>query len=60
MEEVAEKLAEMGVKNFRPDVVGYKTLHEFFDNQPEAILRYEADAQMIFPGGKKKNPAYSK
>eukprot|EP00026_Physarum_polycephalum_P002071 Phypoly_transcript_02075.p2 GENE.Phypoly_transcript_02075~~Phypoly_transcript_02075.p2 ORF type:complete len:302 (-),score=108.83 Phypoly_transcript_02075:2012-2917(-) len=50
VEEVAEKLAEMGVKNFRPDVVGYKTLHEFFDSQPEVLLRYEADAHMIFPG----------
>jgi len=50
VDAISEQLEQVGVKNFRPDVVGYATLHEFCNSQPQGLLTYDPVEQKIYPG----------
>mmetsp|Transcript_21398 Transcript_21398/g.47420 ORF Transcript_21398/g.47420 Transcript_21398/m.47420 type:complete len:283 (-) Transcript_21398:72-920(-) len=54
LSEFAEKLEMVGVQNFAPEKLGYRSMEKFVRGQPEALLRYSRKAQMIRPPRKRK------
>ncbi|CAK9053609.1 unnamed protein product, partial [Durusdinium trenchii] len=49
LNELVSKLEMVNVKGFAPEKLGYKTLEKFVRGQPEAVLRYRKQDQMVLP-----------
>jgi len=52
--QIPEKLLTIGVKNFRPQALGYESLQSFLKAQSETLLYYDRKTGMILPPFKKK------
>ncbi|CAE7770342.1 dnajc27 [Symbiodinium pilosum] len=53
LSELIEKLEMVNVRGFAPEKLGYKTTEKFVRRQPEAVLRYRKQDQMILPPRKR-------
>jgi len=47
VEEIPEKLMEVNVKNFTPQMCGYASLRGFAKNQPKTVFRYSKTTGVI-------------
>ena len=49
LEELPALLEKIKVSNFKPQALGYESLHEFARKQPRALIRYDKYKGMIHP-----------
>jgi len=61
LEELPQMLAKIQVNNFKPQSLGYESLHEFARKQPRGLIRYDKYKGMLHPvetgaDGKVKKP----
>jgi hypothetical protein len=54
LDELPEYLARIKVVNFRPESLGYSTLHEFARKQPREAIFYDKGTRYIRPAHKRK------
>jgi hypothetical protein len=47
MDTLAEKLAQNGVKNFRPELVGYTTIEEFLEEEQGKYFKFGSNTKLI-------------
>lgn len=49
LEDLPSLLAKIQVNNFRPETLGYDSLHDFARKQPKEIIRYDKYKGMLLP-----------
>ncbi|CUV07794.1 unnamed protein product [Cryptosporidium hominis] len=59
LSEIQGQLTRLNVKNFKPELLGYKSVEDWVSSQPKSVLTYDEGNQLIFPPGY-KIPALSK
>ncbi len=47
MDELPQKLAENGVKNFRAELVGYKTIEEFLETEQGKYFKFGSNTKLV-------------
>lgn len=53
LSEIQGQLTRLNVKNFRPELLGYKSLEDWISSQSKSILTYDEHNQLVFPPGHK-------
>ncbi|CEL99431.1 unnamed protein product [Vitrella brassicaformis CCMP3155] len=49
IDELCERFAAIKVRNFRPELLGYTTVEEFVDSQPDGLVFYDKKAKRLYP-----------
>ncbi|KAH8583410.1 SAP domain [Cryptosporidium sp. chipmunk genotype I] len=53
LSEIQGQLTRLNVKNFKPELLGYKSVEDWVSSQPKTVLTYDEYNQLIFPPGHK-------
>ncbi|OII73674.1 uncharacterized protein cubi_03472 [Cryptosporidium ubiquitum] len=53
LSEIEGQLTRLNVKNFKPELLGYKSLEEWLSCQSKTVLTYDEHNQLVFPPGHK-------
>eukprot|EP01067_Filipodium_phascolosomae_P008174 Filipodium_phascolosomae@DN6884_c0_g1_i1.p1 len=47
--DIPPKLHDLGVRNFRPSLLGYRSVHAWLKRTPKTIIHYDANTRKVFP-----------
>ncbi|KAL7068595.1 hypothetical protein ACR3K2_09340 [Cryptosporidium serpentis] len=51
IDDLMDRLAKLNIRNFRPELLGYKTCEDWIVAQPEKLLVYDIKNKRIYPPG---------
>lgn len=60
LSEIERQLTRLNVKNFKPGLLGYKSIEDWISSQPKNVLTYDEGNQLIFPPGHKMSTSCSR
>ncbi|KAF7456400.1 SAP domain protein [Cryptosporidium felis] len=49
--EIENQLTKLNVKNFKPELLGYKSVEDWISSQSRNVLTYDKEKKLIFPPG---------
>lgn len=53
LSEIEGQLTRLNVKNFKPELLGYKSIEDWISSQPKNVLTYDEGNRLVFPPGHK-------